>query len=503
MQKRRRCLYTPDSTHYSLLLIWVVFLVCVWKIYIWAGIDLPLWYDAGLYKRMVLETITLSHRDRNNVPWHVQTIYEPMSMMLWSTRVHGLGGWSDRYLTIGRIIIAIFLPLSVYILGKRYDPYIWLIAGLLTTVSLVQHHVYRRGYWKQLIWISMVCIILAYWRRVPIWALIAPVICALGINRASGILLGLWGISCCVIYIRQRLTSHTTISTTHTYNFKNITISAVIIASCVLMIYRQVMQEQIRPMLSPLWQSIDLPTTNDGYQASGTFLTLWEYIRLSWYTLIPWIIWLIYSLYRKKYIHITIPSVILVIRVFGQWFFFQRMIGYLDIYMILCSALLAYHITHEYQAIWRRSSGILLLTSASFMLYWSTRIAQALILPLEYQAIQELSQDLEKDAVVIVSWIRYSPWIAWWMPEAEAVAPWLFDHQQWWELDEWRQDHRQDQTWAEKCDNRYRDFPELRWRPTYIRVWSKQMPDIYTWDWSCIELIRDGKIWQRYILDPT
>lgn len=47
------------------------------------------------------------------------------------------------------------------------------------------------------------------------------------------------------------------------------------------------------------------------------------------------------------------------------------------------------------------------------------------------------------------------------MPQAEVIAPGVFDHQQWGALDEGRQDHRQDQTGIQKCENRARDFPEL------------------------------------------
>ena len=450
---------------------------------------------------MSLHVANLTHRQRNTLPSWIQQIYEPWSMILSGTWIHGLGGWTDQYLIRGRLLISLFLPLCVYTLGKRYHPTIWFIAAICTGLSFIQYNVYRRAYRKQLIGISLVCILLAYYRRVSIWAIIPLALIIIATNRAAGILLMII-VAIYIVYVSSKYIyekrNHTAISYSIRY-IQKLCLWSIVVWSGLLFLYRQVMDEQIRRLIEPFLSAIDVPTMQDSYQQSGTFLTVWEYIQVSRYTLIPWVLWLARALYSRSYMYISLPSLVLVIWVFGQWFFFQRMIWYLDIFMILCMSIGVYESikhTKQYKTyIWILC---LVLTSAAYMLYWWEKIWWPLILPEEYQTIQNLWEEIEYNAVVIVPGIWYSPWISGWMDSATVIAPGLFDHQQRGTLDQWWTTKRLDQVWTIKCKNRSRDFPELEWRPTYIRHGSKQQDDIYIWDESCIELVYDAWLWQWY-----
>lgn len=443
--------------------------------------NIPLGYDPWLYKEMFLAYYNLGgNRDFSTLaPW-IQSMYEPGIGIIGSLYQHLALPFHDSWLTRWWLILSLILPLAAYALGKRINKETGVLAAVLVSLSFVQYAVFWRAYRKQTLGIILVSVVLYCWSSRKIWHTIPLLIMISLINRASLIWIVLiawiWSIS---ILINKRFSGKRTV-------LKELFLSGIISGLISLPILRPFLQEQVIGLLTPLFQSVDLPNYNESYQASGTFLATKEYIKVAWFSLLGgiWGLWVMIRRYRKAghipKLLISIASIIMLIRVFGQWFFFQRMIGYLDVMMcISCAFALSFINKQRYPILKQIIIWLFLIINGLTTLYRWRVIHPPLISPEEFVSIVSFGRTTTKNDFIISPWIWYSPRIQWWT-SWEVLAPGLFDTNTRWDASQWWEQKRYNNSVIEKCNNLKYDYPQLSGNNVYLRIGSKQWQDNFS-----------------------
>lgn len=418
---------------------------------------------------MFLEYFSLSsflHLDQ--LPHRIQSMYEPFIWILGSSYLHIIWGRSDGILTRWRLLMSLSLLLGAYMLGKLRSKRIAWLALIICALSFAQYAVYWWSYWKQLLGLFFVCITLRSRSKNKIWQTIPFLITTALINRAWALLLG--GIalirSLHLIYRKQRDT-----------------ISSLIASICIaeliaLPILLPFLDAQIIPLLQPFFDSIDIPMLNDGYQAGGSFLTLWEYRTTSRYLWIGGIRYFVTG--NRKQVTgnlVVVASLILILWVFGQGFFFQRMIGYLDLFLCVLTAVALSKLADLRR--WKGMIWIFFTIQIITTFYWWNILHMPIIEQSEFAFINKEITKLSSDSTIIVPSIWYSPRIRG-RSSGQVIAPGLFDTNRRWDASQWWTQRRYNQTPEIKCHNLKQDYPEIINTPVYVRIGSKGEPDNYS-----------------------
>jgi hypothetical protein len=242
--------------------------------------------------------------------------------------------------------------------------------------------------------------------------------------------------------------------------------------------------DKIQPLLAPLFWSIWQWPILDGYQWWGTFLTLRDYWWTARYIIIGWLFGAIHLIRYKKFIFLVIATVLTVIWIMSGGIFYQRMIWYADICLLAATAIWLWD-TRKYR--WSKLTTMMLiwLSWLYLLVYWY-RMSTPIIENTEFDSIKKINTVIPTGSVIVVPWIRYSPWIKW-RTKAEILAPGMFDMNRWWTLSDKREPSwiNQDITW--KCIQLISDYPELHAHWAYLWIGSKQYQQPISW--ACFELI--------------
>jgi hypothetical protein len=233
-------------------------------------------------------------------------------------------------------------------------------------------------------------------------------------------------------------------------------------------------ETQFLPLFAIFIQQIDLPTVQDWFQSGGTFLTIREYLFVA----VSSLILMGYGLRQQKrqLAHRSIVGVyllILLVRVFGQRFFFQRMIGYLDIFVLIFASVACSLLRQSWSKFKKALVVVLCLIHVSMFTYRTYRTYRPLIEQNEFAFVAQIGRSIEPNARIIVPGIDYSPRVQWWT-QREVLAPGLFDLNRRGSLDQERTTKRLHASAKEKCVQLAQDYPELRNDPLYLWIWSKQ-----------------------------
>lgn len=458
------CIYIGLSILFIIALI-----VFVGNFYLKAGWflsnSIPLGYDPGLYKSMFEAYFNLSsYHQLDQLPHRIKSMYEPFLGILWNMVQYAGVHFSDNWLTRWRATISSICLIAVYITWSSINKQTAVRAFIISNLSFAQYASYWRAYRKQILGLCFICTILRAREKKRILQSIPLVIAAFVVNRAAGLILILTAAIRALISYQNKKTA-----------FQLIWLFFVAgLGSLPLMLpFRD---QLISIYLWPLFHSFVKHQYNDGYQAGWTFLSIGEYIKLSRVTIITGITWLILIIKKNKHIPLAISTIILIIRVLFQGFFFQRMIWYLDLLLCVCA-------WYSLSIIFSKSLGAIIiwciLSLQSYNLrYWYSIIHPPLITKQEFQAIQLLWWNLSVDSIIIVPGIWYSPRIQGWT-KSQVLAPGLFDLNKRWNATQERSNKRYNQSAKTKCQNLKADYPQLTQKPTYVRIGSKQWEDDY------------------------
>ncbi len=446
-----------------------------------------------------------NNRNFSLLPKWIQTMYEPGLGMLWTVYQHLALPFQDIRLTWWWLAISLFLILSVYTFSKKINKETAILASILVGISFIQYSVFRRAYWKQTFGISLILIILSLRSERKI-RISLPILIFLGITNRAWLL---WIILIGIIWWIYIL-----ITKKYYINKKNTLYAlgwvwALGWMSILLMLWPFI-QDQIISLIQPFISSISLPNYNDTYQSGGTFLATREYLKTAWFTIITWAIGLglmIKKIRNSSKIKDSVndtshyamqlwsyATIIMFIRVFGQWFFFQRMIWYLDVMMCICSAyaLMQLRWSWRWWIIW-----LFLIINSITTFYRRRIIHPPLINTEEFVSIQEFGKSTTSNDIIICPWFRYSPWIQWWT-SWEVIAPGLFDLGRRWDATQWRQSRRYGKSPEIKCANLQSDYPELSGKNIYLWIGSKQWQEDFSG--ACFTVITgdDNLNYHRY-----
>lgn len=433
---------------------------------------IPLGYDPGLYKAMFQAYSTIaSFTQIASLPQRIQTMYEPwLGMVVRILSPILTNVTHDTVFTWWRVFVSMLLPLAAYLLWWLQNKKTALFALLLVTLSFTQYQIFWRSYWKQTIGIFLSAVLL-WWRSKKYIRQMIPLIAALLVlNRPAALLVLLvaicWSAQQVVIKQYQVL-----------YKSSIALIVATVLVSPLIVALRWPM---VASMIQPFFAAFDMPVWWDSFQAWGTFLTTKEYLLLAWYLLPIGLYWR-WILRKPSVLQVSVqlPSLILLLRVFWQALFFQRMIGYFDFFLCVTLALL--YASERKKWIIHRSIIILLLViQASIWYYRMMKTYTPLIEKQEFEFIQKISTTIEDNAYIIVPGIQYSARVKG-RSAREVLAPWLFDINRWWTLDEQRTTKRLEATSEQKCSAILSDYPALEMLPGYVWIGSKQEPSVLTW----------------------
>jgi hypothetical protein len=414
----------------------------------------------------------------------MQVMHEPFVGMWASIGIHIAEGRSDYMLTRGIVLVALLPVIGIRLVARRHSGTAWLFALLLTVFSFTQYQIFWRHYRKQLIALFLVLVVIWWWDRGRRW-LMTPIVGAVYlIHRPAGLFLLLVAAVWWVFLLVKR-------SARETRGLWWSSALALLVAWPILLSFRETL---FAPVIGPFFAQIDLPTINDWFQAWGTFLTISEYFLVGGISLfLAW--WGIWHAKKQRGRSVSLVAVcVLLVWVFGQRFFFQRMIGYLDVFVVIFAGIGCAYLRRGKS---RKKVFVIMLCllQIGIFSYRTYRTYRPLIEANEFAFLSQIGRQIEADAVVIVPGIDYSPRVQWWT-QREVIAPWLFDLNRRGNLDEaWTTKWLAAST-QQKCDALSIDYPELADRPIYLRIWSKQPPTPV--DGACFVLITEGEWWSRW-----
>jgi len=465
---------------------WLYILVILW-ILVWGWMFLyhpitsvlPLGYDPGMYKAVFESYSWLSDRDRWLLPEWIQKMYPPFVWMFMSIFWKTLWVSFNRVVHSGIVWVVWLLLLWIYYYTKQL---FWRKAALITvafaSTSFVLYNLYRRGYFKQLFALFFLLVTLWAFTQKK-WRVAIPLIMAWMVSQRPvliimALIFFLW-------WLFQKQWSKD--------NRIDYLLCFGVAVTGVLSLYWPLVSKSLIPLISPFISKIGVSTWADWFQAGGTFLTIVDYLKTSWVSFFFWLIWRIFSLKirTKSWRVYSWVVILLLLRVFLWWFFFQRLIGYLDVFLLVWVWIVGAKISEKRKRWW---IGVLFLwiTHTAMSLYRWQQIRYPIIEQEEFTFIQQINSLIEEESLIIVPWAQYSPWIKWWT-HATVVAPWLFDTNKRWRTDWLWQEKRRNASPEQKCENVMNEFWNM-WRKMYVWIWSKQeLADV---TWACFQLIRAG-----------
>lgn len=437
----------------------------------------PSGYDAGLYRELYQSYTWLSHwLAFSELPEWIVAMYPPL--LWWISRLFSTFGASIEWqVYFFPVMFSLLLAGCVYRLVSYFGRRAWLFACMFYLFSFAQYSVYRWHYVKQLLAACLVLLVLWWWLRKRFWIAIPFIAWVILSHRPAIAVVCMLFVGGVIQVVREK-------KMTDIWQYLYSFVWGCLIA---LPFYWYFIDVQIASLLPHLWQSIDVPTLQDSYQQGGTFLTIGEYVTVGWPILIMWVGGLF--VLRKDQEWWLLCRLI---GVFGIWvllqlFFFQRMLWYLDLFLLCAAWVFAEYLLSKSlsQAFSQAVLFGLIASHVSLYFTWVPRVAPPIIEKEEFAFLTHIDRFIEDDSLIIVPWIWYSPWVAWWS-DATVVAPWLFDTNVRGNEDEWRKEYWFDVTTAEKCENIKEAFGDVA-PHMYVRVWSKQEREILTGE--CFSLI--------------
>jgi len=221
-----------------------------------------------------------------------------------------------------------------------------------------------------------------------------------------------------------------------------------------------------------LIQSLIQPGT-----APGTFIDFFTY-QYSILAYLPFaLMGLIYLIKQKDYNLIFFGTIITLAIVYFQFFFFNRFIIHLDLFLIILSGI-GFSILIQHKNKLGAIITIILLISAGILVTQEALNTKPLISNQELDTIKQL-QNTEENAYVMATSSLYSPYILGYS-ERKTIAPGLFEYN----------NHNEEQWinfWNAKDIEKIKQFLNEYEKPLYIHI-GQQQPDNLKQFEECFEI---------------
>ena len=245
--------------------------------------------------------------------------------------------------------------------------------------------------------------------------------------------------------------------------------------------------------------SLDAPNYSDGFQAWWTFLTTMDLLTTNGWILLCGLAWILViyvkKLFAQRRAFLLLAWIVWSVRVFWQWFFFQRMMGYADVFWISAAAIFLGRLWSLRYWLGKIFVVVVILWHTRSYLSWADKLWRPIIEVSEFDFIRLIPSITTNNAVIVVPQTMYSPRVIWWSWR-DVIAPWGFSLDKRWTVETWRTEYRRSQDTAWKCTS-LEQYADL-W-PLYVWEWSKTVALV--WDlirsdlepWYCFELVDSWK----------
>ena len=410
--------------------------------------SIPLGYDAGIY-RYGIDTF----QGINSTEW-AKTTFSPIFIYL--TTILRTFFTTEFILTYILIFLNLLIPLTLYMTTKEYfNKSTAIISTIIYSLSIIQFKLFSYLYFKNIIAIPLLLLTFYFYKKNKPKLFILTAALTGATHRPTFLILIL---SYLALTIKQKS--------------KKDLISIIKIGILTLIFYLGFIKQAILPLITPVTQSLIQPGT-----APGTFIDFFTY-QYSILTYLPFaLIGLIYLIKQKDYNLIFFSTIIPLAIVYFQFFFFNRFIIHLDLFLIILSGI-GFSILIQYKKKLGTIITIILLISAGVLVTQEALNSKPLINNQELEAVQYL-QNTEENAYVMATTSLYSPYVLGYSGR-KTIAPGLFEYNKH-DKQEWIN------FWTTKNIEEVKQFLNEYQKPLYILI-GKQQPDNIKQFEECFEI---------------
>lgn len=411
----------PKKIKWTLLILSIILIIGIRSIYYY-HYDIPLGYDAGLYKYGIESGL------QNLDKWILGGGMEPGFLYL-MTPLNAIFG-SSFLLTAGFIFCTLLLGLAVYFCSREYfGEKAAIISLLFYAVSTTQYLVFTYLYYKNVIALAIMLFALAILPKKETKYRVFFVILGAIVGMIHRPTFFIFGIS----YLFYTILSPIKLVEKR-YDFKQLgrkVLQGVAILAIALVPYIGKFWPAIQSMFLPVLGSLVVPG-----ESPGTFISLFQYQ----FTSLPYLVLALLGIFAciklRKLNYLAVWFLVNTIIVVFQLFFFNRFIIHLDIVLILFAGFGASQIINHKKKLGIIIVALLILSSAIFTVHEAVN-TRSVINQGNFEAIQEIPSLTDNESYVMAVSKEYSPWLLAYS-ERKTIAPGLFDYDSWTEQ-QWNQ----------------------------------------------------------------
>lgn len=421
------------------------------RYFFWSPI--PLGYDPWMYKWIFTAYINIfPNFDFSQLPSWIR--HEPLLGIIMGS-LWKIGINYDRVLTRWIGIINIIPGILIYILIKKENKRIGMLAARIYRLSCAQYQLFWRWYLKQAIAINILLLLLLCIQNKKIlwqWILFFVLII---LHKHTA----LYAWALLIGYMLTLWSKNKRLPRKEMAFWMG---AGMIGMAFYIPLWSQIMPEAIKSVQTTFW----------GAGVWWDFMTKIMYLKLERLIIIISWIWAVKSIFQKK---IDIYVVWYLVGFF--WILlglvnFNRTIVFFDIFVSILAAYALYYLIVQYKKIWIYIVGIWIFSMAiNYIVYVNTN-AHPLISMQEFSSIKDLSTSTEKNAIIMSTHRNYTPWIMW-RSQRDSINPWMS------ELNIWNHAERNIR-WSsdglQKCAMLKNTYESLH-RPLYIWMWNQQLSE--------------------------
>ncbi|AHB41867.1 hypothetical protein P148_SR1C00001G1089 [candidate division SR1 bacterium RAAC1_SR1_1] len=460
------------------ILLWIGILFGLYRLRYFVGNETPLGYDPGMYKGIFVEySKILWNFDFSLLPGWVR--HEPLLGTIMA--IFGkMGANFDWWLTRGIGIINLLPGVLIFVLLKKENKWMGVIGAWLYWMSIVGYQVFWRGYFKQIIAVNLMLLVLIFIQKNKVLRQSILFLIIILLHKHTALYTGLLLFGSWILerYTNKKIPWKQTI-------FRGL--AGVIGLAMYIPIWHQIMSEAIKAT-----------GTIVASQTGGDFIMIAEYIKIQRFVLLFSLVGFFYKIIRKRFGIIDIGYIIGAIRLVLRMVNFNRAIVFFDIFVVI---LAAYGIWNLYKFVcekWEiKKFGIFIFAIIGLAVGFNYIVhininAIPLISKEEFSAIKNIKNRTEENAIIINSHKNYTPWIMGWS-QRDYINPGMA------ELDkrnhtEWIKRRENDGSY--KCEMLEKSYKNLN-RPLYIWLGEQQMSENIA-NGKCFSLYQQGNSWQLW-----
>ena len=436
--------------HYLLFTLAILFIIFLRFLpYLINGFDVPLGYDAGLYKYGIESDLDALDQ------WILNGGMEPGFLYLMKPLTSVFS--TDFILVWLLIAFSVILGVAIYLFSREYfNKEVALVALIIFALSLVQIKVFAFMYYKNIIGLSLMLFSLYFLRRYEsnkkTLMLVLFIVLAGFLGAVHRPTFYIFGLS----YFFYAFLSPWK---DKKYDLKRMGIS-VLSGVIILIISSSFYIGEFWPAITSVLPYVGKSFISPG-ESPGTFISFINYQLSVLPYLVLSLIGLFYLIKKRQASYLVIWTLINLAIVYFQFFFFNRFIIHLDIALIILSAIGFALIFQDMSK--RKLVSVLmivLLVSAGFLAFKESVNAKPSINDEDLLLLKKIPEKVELDASIISISSQYSPFVLAYS-ERKTIAPGLFDENIWTE-EQW------DEFWESSDENETKELLSSYNKPLYL-----------------------------------